>query len=254
MQRLFKAALLASVLCGASQAALAAETVSVSRAIDPRAVNINLDGVISLKLKQGPAALTLLGDQADVDRVIVEQNGDTLHIGTKNIKTFTFGNKHELRAELTLPNLKEVISGGVGATEVSGFSGDTLRVALEGAGAVKVQSQYKNVKVKLGGVGAMNLDVTNSDNVDLKLHGAGHMELTGRSKNLHANLGGVGSLDAKGLQAEQVDVEMSGLGSASIYASTTAKLNLTGLGSATVYGKPANRSANARGLGSVSWQ
>lgn len=254
MKRIFKAALLASALCGVSQAALAADTVSVSRAIDPRAVNVNLDGVISLKLKQGPAALTLVGDQEDVDRVIVEQHGDTLHIGTKNIKGIHFGNKHELRAELTLPNLNEMISGGVGATEVTGFSGDTLRVALEGAGAVKVQAQYKNVKVKLGGVGAMNLDVNNSENIDLKLHGAGHMELTGRSKNLHANLGGVGSLDAQRLQTEQVDVEMSGLGSASVYATSTAKLNLTGLGSATVYGKPNNRSAYARGLGSVSWQ
>jgi len=252
MKRILQAALLATALCGGTQAALAGDTVSMSRDIDARAVKVNLDGVISLKLKQGPAALTLYGSQEDINRVIVEQSGDTLHIGT-NFKGVHFG-KHELRAELTLPNLNEMVSSGVGATEVSGFSGDTLRVALEGAGAVKVNSQYKNVKVKLGGVGAMNLDVSNSENVDLKLHGAGHMEVSGHSKTLRANLGGVGSLDARQLQAERVDMDMSGLGSASVYASNTANLNLSGLGSATVYGKPANRTASARGLGSVSWQ
>jgi hypothetical protein len=110
------------------------------------------------------------------------------------------------------------------------------------------------MKVRLGGVGAMNLDVNNGENVDLNLSGAGHMEVTGRSKNMHANLGGVGSLDAKQLQAEVIDVDMSGLGSASVYASSSAKLNLSGLGSATVYGKPANRTAYAHGLGSISWQ
>ena len=253
MKRIFKAALLVSALCGIQQAAQAGDTLSVSRTIDPRAVNVNLDGVISLKLKQGPAALTLYGNQEDLDRVIVEQNGESLHIGTKNFKGIHFGS-HELRAELTLPNLKEMVSNGVGATEVMGFSGDTLRISLDGAGAIKVKSQYKNMKVRLGGVGAMNLDVNNGDNVDLNLSGAGHMEVTGRSKNMHASLGGVGSLDAKQLQAEMIDVDMSGLGSASVFASTTAKLNLSGLGSATVYGKPANRTAYAHGLGSISWQ
>jgi hypothetical protein len=252
MKRILQAALLASALCGVSQAALASDTVSVSRNIDAHTVKVNLDGLISLKLKQGPAALTLYGSQDDLNKVIVEQSGDTLHIGT-NLKGIHFG-KHELRAELTLPNLNEMVSGGVGAAEVSGFSGDTLRVALEGAGAVKVQSQYKNMDIKLGGVGAMNVDVNNSENVDLKLNGAGHMEITGHSKTLRAHLGGVGSLDAHQLQADQVDVNMSGLGSASVYAITTAKLNLTGMGSATVYGKPANRTASARGLGGISWQ
>lgn len=253
MKRIFQAAILATAMCSGANTALADDTVSSNRSVDARTVKINLDGVISLKVKQGPAALTIYGDPQYVNKVIVEQNGDTLHIGTEKFNGIHFG-RNDLRAELTLPNLRELVSGGVGATEVSGFSGDNLRLALEGAGAVKVNSQYRNVNIKLGGVGAMNVALGDSDNVDLALRGAGHIEISGHSKVLHADLGGVGSLDAQRLQADQIDVNMSGLGSANLYAKTTANLKLTGLGSATVYGKPATRNASARGLGSVSWQ
>jgi hypothetical protein len=257
MKKYLKAAMLATILSSGAGAgsALAADVVSENRGVDARAVNIDLDGVISLKVKQGPvASLTLYGEADALKKVTVEQTGDTLHIGTSKMRSFSFGNNKELRAELTLPNLRQLVSGGVGATEVSGFSGDNLRLALEGAGAVKVSAQYRNVDVKLGGVGSMTVNAGSSDNVDLHLHGAGHIEMTGQTRQLHASLGGVGGLDAQQLRADVVDVNMSGLGSASVYAKNSATLKLTGLGSATVYGNPTNRNASARGLGSVSWQ
>jgi len=258
MKKYLQAAMLATALCGAASATPAApadELISESRTVDARAVNIDLDGVISLKVKQGPvAALTLYGERDAVKKVVVQQSGDTLHIDTARMNNFWFGNKRELRAELTLPNLRALTSGGVGATEVTGFSGENLRLALEGAGAVKVNGQYRNVDVILGGVGAMTVNAGNSDNVDLHLHGAGHIEMTGQTKTLRASLGGVGSLDAQQLRADTIDINMTGLGSASVYARNSASLKLSGLGSATVYGNPNNRNASARGLGSVSWQ
>lgn len=255
MKKYLKAAMLATVLCSGASAALAADVISETRSVDARAVNIDLDGVISLKVKQGPvAALTIYGEPEALKKIIVEQSGDTLHIGTKKVNAINFGNKQELRAELTLPNLRSVISGGVGSTEVNGFSGDNLRLSLEGAGAVKVNAQYRNVDVKLGGVGGMTVNAGNSDNVNLHLEGAGHIEIAGQTKQLHANLGGLGGLDAQQLRADTVDLNMSGLGSASVYAKSSASLKLSGLGSAKVYGNPANRSASSHGLGSVSWQ
>jgi hypothetical protein len=255
MKNYLKAAMLATVLSSGAHAALAADVTSESRSVDARAVNIELDGVISLKVKQGPvAALTIYGEPDMLKKVVVEQSGETLHIGTTKMNSINFGNKRDLRAELTLPNLRAVASSGVGATEVSGFKGDNLRLALEGAGSVKVNAQYRNVDVRLGGVGGMTVDAGSSDNVDLHLNGAGRIEMSGQTRQLHASLGGVGSLDAQQLRADTIDVNMTGLGSASVYAKSSASLKLTGLGSATVYGNPTNRNASARGLGSVSWQ
>lgn len=244
----------AGMLCAvAATPAQADELASESRTVDARAVKIRLDGVISLKLRQGAVpSLTLYGEPRYLQKIITEQRGDTLHIGT-NLNGVHMG-KMNLRAELTLPKLDELVSDGVGAAEISSFSGDKLTLALEGAGAVKADAQYKYVTVKLGGVGSMSVKLGNSDNVDLHLRGAGHIDISGQSKTLSARLGGVGSLDARQLKAGQVDVDMSGLGSASLYASNAASLKLSGLGSATVYGNPATRSASARGLGSVSWQ
>lgn len=255
MKKLMKAAMLAAVLGSGAHTALAADATSENRSIDARAVNIELDGVISLKVKQGSTAtLTIYGEPEALKKVVVEQSGDKLHIGTQKKNSFNFGNKRELRAELTLPNLRMLTSSGVGATEVSGFNGDNLRLALEGAGSVKVDAQYRNMDVRLGGVGGMTVNGGNSDSVDLSLSGAGHIEMSGQTKQLKASLGGVGSLDAQQLRADSIDVNMSGLGSAQVYARTNANLKLTGMGSAKVFGNPANRNASARGMGNVSWQ
>jgi len=255
MKNYLKVAVMAAVLSSGAHAALAADVISENRAVDARAVNIELDGVISLKVKQGPvAALTIYGEPESVQKVTVEQSGETLHIGTKKMNNIHFGNKRELRAELTLPNVRSLSSGGVGSTEMSGFSGDSLRLALEGAGSVKVDGQYRNMDVRLGGVGGMTVKNGTSDNVDLHLNGAGQIEISGQTKQLHASLGGVGSLEAQQLRADAIDVNMSGLGSASLYAKTSANLTLTGMGSATVYGNPTSRHASARGMGNVSWQ
>lgn len=255
MKTTFKAVVLAAVLSSGTHAALAADVTSEARTIDARAVNVELDGVISLKVKQGPSAtLTIYGEPEALQKVIVEQSGDTLHIGTKKFNGINFGNKRELRAELTLPNLRAVTSAGVGATEVSGFNGDNLRLALDGAGSVKVDAQYRSFDVRLGGVGGMTVNGGSSDKVDLHLNGAGRIEMTGQTKQLYASLGGVGSLDAQQLRADVIDVNLTGLGSASLYAKSSANLKLTGMGSAKVYGNPATRNASARGMGSVSWQ
>lgn len=255
MKKILQNAMLATILTSAATLVQAADLSSENRSVDARTVNVDLDGVINLKIKQGPvASLTLYGEADALKKVTVEQSGDTLHIGTVKQRTINFGKRHELRAELTLPNLRQLTSGGVGATDVKGFSGDSVRVALEGAGTVNLNSQYRNVNVRLGGVGSMTVNAGNSDNVDLDLHGAGHIEISGQTRQLHANLGGVGGLDAEQLKADAVDVNMTGLGSASVYAKNSASMKLSGLGSATVYGNPASRKASTQGMGSISWQ
>lgn len=254
MNKIFGTMVMAAALC--TQAGIAhAEQASEQRGIDARVVKVKLGGVINLHLKQGPAAaLVISGEKRDVARVSVVQNGDTLVIDTEN-SGWRFGGseRHNVKAELTLPNLNELVSNGVGSTDIDGFSGDQVKLILDGAGSVKVNSNYRNVVARLGGVGSMTLNSGNSDQVDLKLRGAGHIAVNGNSKLLRANLGGVGSLDARKLQADAVELDMSGLGGATVYAKNSANLKLSGLGSASVYGNPASRSADSRGMGSVSW-
>jgi hypothetical protein len=254
MNKIFGTALVAAALMMTASAA-SAEQMSEQRGIDARVVKVKLGGVINLRVKQGPTpSLVLIGEKRDVARVSVVQSGDTLIFDTEGRGWNLGEDRQDVRAELTLPNLNELVSHGVGSTDIKGFSGNEMKLTLDGAGSVNLTSQYRNVVARLGGVGSMTLNAGDTDQVDLKLRGAGHISVNGHSKVLRANLGGVGSLDARQLQADAVDLDMSGLGGATVYAKTSANLKLSGLGSATVYGKPGNRNAEARGMGSVSWQ
>lgn len=255
MNKFLGMALTAAALSLPAATAHADEVVSEKRTIDARIVKVKLDGVINLRVKQGATpSLTLYGEKRHLTKVKTNQNGETLSIDNDE-SSWTFTNdKHEVRVELTLPNLNEFTSEGVGTTEVSGFTGEKITLALDGAGSVKVNSNYKNINSRLGGVGSMTLNAASSDVVDLNMRGAGSITINGNSRILRAKLGGVGSLDAKGLQSDTVDLDMSGLGGATVYAKNAASLRLTGLGSATVYGNPASRNATARGLGNVAWK
>ncbi len=250
MNKAFGIALLASSLLGG--AAMADELVSEKRVVDARAVKVKLGGVIDLSVRQGAtASLVVYGEKRDLDKVITVQDGDTIRIDMES--NFSWGNRKQVRAELVLPAVKNLASTGVGKTEMLGFSGSELTLSVDGAGAVTVTSQYKNIDARMGGVGSMTLNAGDTDSIALNLKGAGGVQVNGNSKLLRAKLGGVGSLNAKQLMADAVDLDMSGIGSASVYAKNSATLNLSGLGSATVYGKPASRNTNAHGLGSVRW-
>lgn len=245
-----------AAFCALTGIALAAseENGTETRVVDARVVRVKLDGVIDLKLRQGPVPLLVItGDTRYLAKTTTIQSGDTLNIDTEN-HGFKMRTQARLRAELTLPHLREVSSESVGFTEISGFSGDELELSLDGAGSMKVISDYKVVTARLGGVGSMNIQGVNSDGIDLNLRGAGYVTLAGRSKWLKASLGGLGGLDAQQLQAETVTLELSGLGNATVTARQSANLSLSGLGSVTVYGKPLNRTVSVDGLGKVSWK
>ncbi len=235
------------------QAVAGDETVSENRAVDARVTRVKLDGVIDLKLKWGATpSLVITGDKKWVEKTSTVQSGDTLHIDTET-RGFKL-HKNGLRAELTLPNLRELSSEGVGTSYVTGFNGDQLELLLDGAGAMKINCNYKTVTATLGGVGSMHIQGANTEGIDLNLRGAGYVTLNGNSKWLKASLGGLGGLDAKQFLVDSVNLELSGLGNATVTASQTANLNLSGMGSVTVYGKPQNRNVVVDGLGKVSWK
>ena len=257
MNKLFGMAVMAATLALAASSAVADERISQKRGIDARVAKVQLGGVINLHITQGAVpSLVLIGDKEDLAKVVVTQNGDTLSIDSDSNQHWHIGisKKYDVRAELTVPNLNELVSHGVGSTDVKGFTGNALKLSLDGAGSVNVDSTYKNLSARLGGVGSMTLTSGHADQVDLKLRGAGHIEIKGTSKMLRADLGGVGGLDAEKLVSDAVELDMSGLGSASVYAKNSAKVKLSGMGSATVYGKPVTRTADTAGLGSISWE
>jgi hypothetical protein len=256
MNKLLGTALTATALSLATHAAFADELVRESRPVDAKVTHIKLGGVVGLVVRQGATpSLVISGDKTGVARITTSQRGDTLEIDTNSRSGVHFGwHSEKMQAELTVPNLEEFVSNGVGSSTISGFSGDSIKIALDGAGSLNMNSHYRNVEAHLGGVGSLTLDNKEADKIDLALRGAGRMSVTGQAKVLYGRMSGVGSLDATSLRADSVELQMSGMGSANVYARTAANLSLSGLGSATVYGNPATHNATTSGLGKVSWR
>lgn len=256
MNTLLGTTLMATALTLTAGAALAADMVRETRAVDARVTRVKLDGVVDLVLRQGSKpSLVLSGERDDIARVTTQQRGETLEIDTERRNNWNSGNRNpRLRAELTVPNLTEFVSDGVGASTVSGFNGDKIVLALDGAGTVTLNGNYRNINARLGGAGSLKIDAPKAERMDLALRGAGQLAVTGQTRNLHATLAGVGNLDAQHLRAEKVDLDMSGLGGATVHASSAIDVNLSGMGSATVYGNPTQRKATTGGLGRVNWR
>lgn len=252
MNKLFSSGLACAGLCALFGSAQGADNVTETRAIDARIVRVKFDGAVELRIRQGATpALTVSGESDWLPRLNTEQHGDTLNIDTSGSRRMR---SSAMRVELVLPALREVVAEGLGSTDVSGFSGDELKLTMDGAGSMKVASSYRMVKADLGGIGSMTLQGLSGEGVVLNLGGAGTMKLSGRAKWLKADLGGLGSLDAQQFTADNVTIDLSGLGNASVTAHQNANLNLSGMGSVTVYGKPLNRKVAVDGLGKVSWK
>lgn len=256
MNMFFKMSLGALALATAAGTAIAGpdvKHVTESRPVDARTVRVKVEGLVSLKVRQGDVArLVITGDPRYVSKTVAVQKGDSINIDTEQ-KDGHWSNK-SVSAELTLPQLREVVSESLGSTDIRGFSGTDLHLALDGAGSMKVVCNYRNVNAKLGGLGSLNIEGGDSDNYDVDLHGAGYVTLAGSGKTLKASLGGLGGLDARRFESLSVDLDMSGLGNAVVHARQNANLNLSGMGSVTVFGKPAGRKVSVDGLGNVNWK
>ena len=254
MNKLLATAITAATLSMAAHPAFA-EEVRESRAVDAKVTRVKLGGVADLTVRQGAtASLVVYGERDQVSKLTTSQHGDTLQIDTNKNESRVGWGRNELKAELTVPNLAEFVSHGVGGSRIIGFSGDTLKLSLDGAGSVTIDSRYRNLDARLGGVGGLTLNGIDAERVDLSLRGAGRISATGQAKVLHAKLAGVGSLEAAKLRADSVDLDLSGLGGAEVFAKSAASLNLSGMGSATVYGNPATRTSNSSGMGRVQWK
>lgn len=245
----------AVAMCGAINTSAAQEGGREVREVNAQVQRVRLEGIVELKVRQGATpALVISGERAWLGKTVTRQRGDTLVIDSQVRELRLTSHERGVRAELTLPQLREVVSNSLGWTEISGFHGERLDLVLDGAGSMKVSGSYRVMSASLGGLGSMNIQATLAEGLELDLHGAGVVTVAGQGRWLRANLGGLGGLDAQHFQVDSVDVDLSGLGNAAVYARQHAALRLNGLGSAAVFGRPASRNAEVNGLGKVTWK
>lgn len=255
--------ILAFVLIGLSYSMLRAQGVggpasteghmveSQDRAVSNSVNAIELDGPIDLTVRQGVVAtLTVRGEQRLLAQVVTRQDGDTIHIGTRGMLLL---HRRPLQAVLVLPALASLQVRGSGNSDVNGFSGDEMRLQLDGSGSVKFSGRYRVLEAAQHGSGKLELNGGNSEKVDAELHGSGDLTVVGAARELKALLNGSGNLDAEHLRAESAKLALNGSGDATVNASQALEAELHGSGNATVHGQPLERKVETRGSGEVKF-
>lgn len=231
-----------------SATALADDSTSETHNIDVDVSKVYLEGAASLQLRQGPTAtLTVYGSKNQLKAL---SGSGIYEVGSNGV----FIRGPHLRVEMTLPNLTQFTSSGVGPATLTGFSGDSLQVNVTGAGNVSINTHYKQVIIRSTGIGSTNLDDGDCEKIELHAPGAGHVVLVGQTKEFISRLDGVGGVDARDLKADNVTTYLNGVGNVKVFATKSANMYLHGVGSVTVYGNPATRNSEVSGFGKINWE
>ncbi|MFT7559168.1 MAG: hypothetical protein ACI93R_001073 [Flavobacteriales bacterium] len=181
-------------------------------------------------------------DSDFIDKVIVKNSGDTLHIGpkkhTRGIFIWSTNDNHEIRAELTtssldaidisgnstidLPNLTQEnmrhdhfnihLSGSSKLTAQS-INSDNLQLDLSGSSKAKFKTlTNQSTELKLSGSSRVDLENLNSNTLHGRLSGSSDIELhrQGQGKDLQLHLSGASNFDMPEYRIQSASIEASG--------------------------------------------
>ena len=140
------------------------------------------------------------------DRIEVRLDGSTLDLGgsSRGWGWGGFGGRQRLTARITLPALEELDLSGASAVEVSGFTGDELRIDASGAVHVEgTNGRFERLDLDVSGAGNIDLRGVSVRDARVDLSGATNVTLTMDGGELTGNISGAGNLMYYGDVREQ---------------------------------------------------
>jgi hypothetical protein len=173
------------------------------------------------------------GPKDALDRLSVEQNGDTLVVKALpgGWGGWPTGSRGPVVVEVSVPDLRSVSVTGSGDVTVDRMRGDAVDLALSGSGSLDIGA------IDAGAVSAV-------------MTGSGDMSLAGKTRTATAVLTGSGDLKAGSLVADDAQTKLVGSGDLALGARHFVKVVLAGSGDVTISG-PAACSVTRSGSGDV---
>ncbi|HEX8583695.1 MAG TPA: head GIN domain-containing protein [Allosphingosinicella sp.] len=184
---------------------------------------VQVDGPYDVTLSTGGTTKAVAtGDQAAVDRVLVDVQGRTLRIRPN---PSAWGSARNASAGPVRFNL----------------SARSLRSAsVVGAGSLAID-RVRGLRVDLGvsGNGRLSVGSVEADTLGLALVGSGTLQMGGKAKIVRATISGTGDFDGEALQTDDLELSASTSGSVAITAIRKARVTALGRGDVEVLGTPA---------------
>ena len=113
----------------------------------------------------------LNGRKEDVDKVVVEQNGNILSMDFKGDVVRLKRQRRDINVYITMPGISSIQLGSASRGFINGFEEDFLDISLNGAASAEVDVEVNSLNAKIEG--ASKLDLEGSGNrFDVEVHGA----------------------------------------------------------------------------------
>jgi hypothetical protein len=191
---------------------------------------VQAGGAFTVSIVKGDEYSVAVTTNENVVRYLrVEQNGDTLSLGTERLWNFS---NVTLEAEITMPGLHGVDLSGASEGTIAGFSsGDDLSVQLSGASS-------------------LTGDITSGD-ADMEASGASQLELSGEGGNLRLDISGASNADLSDFPVQDADIRASGASDAVVNVSGRLDVDASGASSVSYTGDPELGRIESSGASSV---
>lgn len=194
---------------------------------------LKINGVINLLITQGDdESLTVEGSPDLADRLTIEQKGDLLELKLEEFSG-SFFQKNELRVQLTVSNLEELVFEGVGNIKTTG------------------PLEVEALRIRGKGVGNIELEVA-AENLEAELNLMGNMSLKGQANWVRLINEGVGNIDAARLVAQKMELKSSGIGHVSVHCEDELSIDVSGIGAVEYSGNPTVIKEKVDGIGKVT--
>ena len=197
--------------------------------------DVELRGSDDVDVRVGTAfSVRAEGPAAELDKLKIERDGDTLKVGRIGHKGFNWNDdsKGKVTVYVTMPRIAEANLAGSGNLTVDRVEGQEFTGDLAGSG---------NLTVGTVAVQTAKFEIA----------GSGNAKVAGTAKQFEANIAGSGDIDAAGLKAEGAEVSIAGSGNIEADVTGPAKVNVMGSGDVDL-GKGARCTTSKMGSGDVT--
>src|SRR4029079_14553639 len=238
MRKLFAAAVLGAVAttsaCGRGHEEDAGPVVSRGYEVG-NFTGLDAVGPFDVTVRTGTStSVQARGNQALIDKLVVEVKGDKLLIHSKEHHGW-FGGWHNTRGKaditVTVPELRAATLAGAGGIDIASVQVESCDAQIQGSGDLNIASISVNqLKLAIAGAGSVSGAGT-AKSADYSIAGSGDVKGDGMAVEvLKVGIAGAGNVNAHATRAANVDI----MGSGSVHVTGGAKCSVSKMGSGDV--------------------
>jgi hypothetical protein len=198
--------------------------------------SVSVEGSGTLRVHKGGQRVQVTCDSNILPYVTTVVHGDELKIKFKPFTAVLKATK--LEYEVTMPELTGLRLAGSGDAYIDRFQGERFSSEISGSGGVKLDLDYKSVRLTCSGSGGFDAAVK-AERLDLRCSGSVDAFVNGSADKAEVIISGSGTLGAKDFAVKDARVILSGSGQVEIKVAESLDATVSGSGGIKYWGRPA---------------